>query len=211
MSTITVGDGITIYNKDWGERPVVTCSHGWPLSSDAWDGQMLFLAQNGFGVVAHDRRGHGRSSEASFGNDMNGYADGLASVIEALDLKDVTLVGHSTGEANLRDTLDATGRSGLPRWSSSPLYPDQLSARIEDLSITRLGQEANSKVRPSGPTCDRDSQCSFYPDNISVRADGMLIVTAMDELQSWKACVLAKRSFCETGFTVMTLDPVNLT
>ena len=97
MSTITVKDGTTIYYKDWGKGPVVTFSHGWPLSSDAWDGQMLFLVQNGFRVVAHDRRGHGRSSQASSGNDMNGYADDLAAVIEALDLKDATLVGHSTG------------------------------------------------------------------------------------------------------------------
>src|SRR6185436_9175474 len=97
MSTITVKDGTTIYYKDWGKGPVVTLSHGWPLSSDAWDGQMLFLAQSGFRVVAHDRRGHGRSSQASSGNDMDGYADDLAAVIEALDLNDVTLVGHSTG------------------------------------------------------------------------------------------------------------------
>jgi non-heme chloroperoxidase len=68
MSTITVRDGTTIYYKDWGKGPIVTFSHGWPLSSDAWDGQMLFLAQNGFRVVAHDRRGHGRSSQASSGN-----------------------------------------------------------------------------------------------------------------------------------------------
>jgi non-heme chloroperoxidase len=97
MSTITTKDGTQIYYKDWGKGPVVTFSHGWPLSSDAWDGQMLFLAQNGFRVVAHDRRGHGRSSQASSGNDMNGYADDLAAVIEALNLKEATLVGHSTG------------------------------------------------------------------------------------------------------------------
>ena len=97
MSTITVKDGTTIYYKDWGDGPVVMFSHGWPLSSDAWDGQMFFLAQNGFRVVAHDRRGHGRSSQTSSGNDMNGYADDLAAVIEALDLKNITLVGHSTG------------------------------------------------------------------------------------------------------------------
>jgi non-heme chloroperoxidase len=97
MSTITTKDGTQIYYKDWGKGPVVTFSHGWPLSSDAWDGQMLFLAQNGFRVVAHDRRGHGRSSQASSGNDMNGYADDLAAVIEALDLREATLVGHSTG------------------------------------------------------------------------------------------------------------------
>jgi len=97
MSTITVKDGTTIYYKDWGKGPVVTFSHGWPLCSDAWDGQMHFLAENGFRAVAHDRRGHGRSSQAWSGNDMDGYADDLAAVIEALDLKDVTLVGHSTG------------------------------------------------------------------------------------------------------------------
>ena len=94
MSFITTKDGTQIYYKDWGEGPVVTFSHGWPLNSDAWDGQMLFLAQHGFRVVAHDRRGHGRSSQASAGNDMDGYADDLAAVIEALDLKGVTLVGH---------------------------------------------------------------------------------------------------------------------
>jgi len=97
MPTITATDGTEIYYKDWGEGPVVTFSHGWPLNADAWDGQMLFLAQNGFRVVAHDRRGHGRSSQASSGNDMNGYADDLAAVIETLNLKQVTLVGHSTG------------------------------------------------------------------------------------------------------------------
>ena len=97
MNTITSKDGTQIYYKDWGRGPVVTFSHGWPLNADAWDGQMLFLAQNGFRVVAHDRRGHGRSGQASSGNDMNGYADDLAAVIETLDLKDVTLVGHSTG------------------------------------------------------------------------------------------------------------------
>lgn len=84
MSTITVKDGTTIYHKDWGEGPVVTFSHGWPLNSDALDGQMLSLAQNGFRVVAHDRRVHGRSSQASSGNNTNGFADDLASVIEEL-------------------------------------------------------------------------------------------------------------------------------
>jgi non-heme chloroperoxidase len=112
MSTITVKDGTTIYYKDWGKGPVVTFSHGWPLNSDAWDGQMLFLVQNGFRVVAHDRRGHGRSSQASAGNDMNGYADDLASVIEALDLKEVTLVGHSTGGGEVARYI---GRHGTKR------------------------------------------------------------------------------------------------
>ena len=97
MSTITTKDGRQIYYKDWGEGPVVTFSHGWPLNADAWDGQMLFLAQRGFRVVALDRRGHGRSTQTSLGNDMDGYADDLAAVIDALDLEKATLVGHSTG------------------------------------------------------------------------------------------------------------------
>ena len=118
MSTITTKDGTEIYYKDWGSGPVVTFSHGWPLSSDAWDGQMLFLAQNGFRVVAHDRRGHGRSSQAATGNDMNGYADDLAAVIEALDLKDVTLVGHSTGGGEVARYI---GRHGTKRVAKAVL------------------------------------------------------------------------------------------
>ena len=118
MSTITVKDGTTIYYKDWGKGSVVTFSHGWPLSSDAWDGQMMFLAENGFRVVAHDRRGHGRSSQAWSGNDMNGYADDLAALIEALDLKDVTLVGHSTGGGEVARYI---GRHGTKRVAAAVL------------------------------------------------------------------------------------------
>src|SRR4051812_14249748 len=112
MSTVTTKDGAMIYYKDWGKGPIVTFSHGWPLSSDAWDGQMLFLVQKGFRVVAHDRRGHGQSSKASSGNVMNGYADDLAAVIEALDLKDATLVGHSTGGGEVARYI---GRHGTKR------------------------------------------------------------------------------------------------
>jgi non-heme chloroperoxidase len=113
-----VKDGTTIYYKDWGNGPVVTFSHGWPLNSDAWDGQMLFLAQNGFRVVAHDRRGHGRSSQAWSGNDMDGYADDLAALIEALDLTDVTLVGHSTGGGEVTRYI---GRHGTKRVAAAVL------------------------------------------------------------------------------------------
>jgi non-heme chloroperoxidase len=115
MSTITTKDGTQIYYKDWGKGPVVTFSHGWPLNSDAWDGQMLFLAQNGFRVVAHDRRGHGRSSQASSGNDMNGYADDLAAVIEALDLREATLVGHSTGGGEVARYIARHGTKRVAR------------------------------------------------------------------------------------------------
>jgi non-heme chloroperoxidase len=118
MSTITANDGTQLYYKDWGEGPVVTFSHGWPLTSDAWDGQMLFLVQNGFRVVAHDRRGHGRSSQAPSGNDMDGYADDLAAVIEALGLSNATLVGHSTGGGEVARYI---GRHGTARVAKAVL------------------------------------------------------------------------------------------
>jgi non-heme chloroperoxidase len=112
VDTIISKDGTPIYYKDWGRGPVVTFSHGWPWNADAWDGQMLFLAQHGFRVIAHDRRGHGRSGQSSAGNDMNGYADDLAAVIETLDLRNVTLVGHSTGGG---EVVRYIGRHGSRR------------------------------------------------------------------------------------------------
>jgi non-heme chloroperoxidase len=115
MSTITTKDGVELYYKDWGTGPVVTFSHGWPLNADAWEGQMLFLVQHGFRVVAHDRRGHGRSSQPSSGNDLNSYADDLASVIVALDLKDATLVGHSTGGGEVARYIGRHGTNRVAR------------------------------------------------------------------------------------------------
>jgi non-heme chloroperoxidase len=118
MSTIATKDGTEIYYKDWGEGLAVTFSHGWPLNADAWDGQMLFLVQNGFRAVALDRRGHGRSSQPSSGNDMDAYADDLAAVIEALDLRDATLVGHSTGGGEVARYV---GRHGTARVAKAVL------------------------------------------------------------------------------------------
>lgn len=97
MSTFTTKDGTPIFYKDWGKGPVVTFSHGWPLSSDAWDAQMLFLGQNGYRLIAHDRRGHGRSGQTWQGNNMDQYADDLAELLQHLDVKNATMVGHSTG------------------------------------------------------------------------------------------------------------------
>jgi non-heme chloroperoxidase len=97
MSTITTKDGTVIYYKDWGSGHPVVFSHGWPLSSDAWESQMVFLAANGYRCIAHDRRGHGRSSQPYKGNNMNTYADDLSELIKTLDLKKITLIGHSTG------------------------------------------------------------------------------------------------------------------
>jgi non-heme chloroperoxidase len=97
MSVITTNDGVEIFYKDWGAGQPVVFHHGWPLSSDDWDGQMLYLVQNGYRVVAHDRRGHGRSSQVSDGHDMDHYAADVAAVVEHLDLRDAIHVGHSTG------------------------------------------------------------------------------------------------------------------
>jgi non-heme chloroperoxidase len=158
MSTITAKDGTTIYYKDWGKGPVVTFSHGWPLNSDAWDGQMLFLAQNGFRVVAHDRRGHGRSSQTSSGNDMDGYADDLAAVIETLDLREATLVGHSTGGGEVARYI---GRYGTKRVARAVLLAAVPPIMLRSATNPEgLPMEVFDKLR-SDLTKDRSQ---FYKD-----------------------------------------------
>src|SRR6185369_4803009 len=118
MPTITVKDGTTIYYKDWGSGKPIVFSHGWPLSADAWDDQMFFLGQRGYRVIAHDRRGHGRSSQPWDGNDMDTYADDLAALVESLDLKDVIHVGHSTGGGEVTRYI---GRHGTGRVAGAVL------------------------------------------------------------------------------------------
>jgi len=117
-STMSMRDGTTIYYKDWGAGPPVVFSHGWPLSSDAWEDQMVFLASHGYRVIAHDRRGHGRSGQPWYGNDMDTYADDLATLVERLDLRDATFVGHSTGGGEVARYL---GRHGSHRAAKAVL------------------------------------------------------------------------------------------
>src|SRR5438105_4938686 len=120
MSTITTKDRTQIYYKDWGPKTgqVVTFSHGWPLSADAWESQMFFLASNGFRCIAHDRRGHGRSSQSWNGNDMDTYADDLAELFQKLDLKNVVMIGHSTGGGEVARYI---GRHGSKRVAKAVL------------------------------------------------------------------------------------------
>src|ERR1700675_625596 len=142
MTTITTKDGTQIYFKDWGKGAPVVFSHGWPLSADAWGEQMLFLREGGDRVIAHDRRGHGRSSQPWNGNDLDTYADDLAALVEALDLNDAVHVGHSTGggevapyigpHATRRGARAVLGAGIPPLMLKTPANPGGLPIEVFD-------------------------------------------------------------------------------
>src|SRR6201987_102392 len=158
MSTITTTDGTRIYYKDWGSGQPVVFSHGWPLSADAWEDQMFFLTSRGYRCIAHDRRGHGRSSQPWNGNDLDTYADDLSALVEALDLKSAIHVGHSTGGGEVARYI---GRHGTKRVSKDVLIAAVQPGLVKSGDNPAGGpSEGFGKLR-TGLTTDRSQ---FYRD-----------------------------------------------
>src|SRR5690242_3301072 len=206
MSLLKTKDGVEIYYKDWGTGPVVTFSHGWPLNADAWDGQMLFLVQHGYRCVALDRRGHGRSSQASAHNDMDGYADDLAAVIEALDLREATLVGHSTGGGEVTRYI---GRHGTKRVKKAVLIAAVPPIMLRTPSNPEgLPMEVFDKIRASvaGDRSQfyKELAFAFYGAN---RPGAKVSQGTLDQFWLWSMQAGAKnaydsvKAFSETDFT----------
>jgi non-heme chloroperoxidase len=167
MTTITIKDGTQIYFKDWGTGQPVVFSHGWPLSSDAWEDQMLFLTARGYRCIAHDRRGHGRSSQPWDGNEMDTYADDLAALVEALDLKDAIHVGHSTGGGEVARYI---GRHGTKRVAKAVLISSVPPLMLKTLANPEgLPMDTFDQLR-AGVQADRsqffkDLSAPFYGAN----------------------------------------------
>ncbi len=206
MSTITVKDGTQIYYKDWGSGQPVVFSHGWPLTGDAWESQMVFLASRGYRCVAHDRRGHGRSSHPWNGNEMDTYADDLAELCKELDLKGATMVGHSTGGGEVARYI---GRHGTDRVAKAVLVgagtPLMLKTSANPIG---LPMEVFDSIR-AGVSADRsqffrDLTTSFYGANrqgakvSQGMRDAFWLQGMMGGLKNEIDCV---KAFSETDFT----------
>lgn len=167
MAAITTKDGTEIYYKDWGKGQPIVFSHGWPLSADDWDGQMLYFGRLGYRVIAHDRRGHGRSTQTWYGNDMDTYADDLAALTENLDLKDAIHVGHSTGGGEVARYI---GRHGSKRVamavliSSVPPLMVKTDRNPAGLPIS-VFDDLRAQLASNRPQFYRDITLPFYGYN----------------------------------------------
>lgn len=206
MPTITTKDGNSIYYKDWGEGQAVVFSHGWPLSADAWEDQMLFLADKGFRCIAHDRRGHGRSSQPWTGNEMDMYADDLAELVAALDLNDAIHVGHSTGGGEVARYI---GRHGTDRVAKAVLIGAVPPLMLKtEANPGGLPMEAFDQIR-AGVLSDRsqffkDLSAPFYGANrtgsrVSQGLRDSFWLQGM--LAGHKAAYDCIKAFSETDFT----------
>jgi non-heme chloroperoxidase len=205
-NTITVSDGTQIYYKDWGSGQPVVFSHGWPLSADAWEDQMVFLGFHGYRCIAHDRRGHGRSSQPWDGNEMDTYADDLAALVEALDVRDAIHVGHSTGGGEVARYI---GRHGTSRVSKAVLIgavPPLMLKTETNPGGTPI--EAFDAIR-SGVLADRsqffkDLAVPFYGANRAGAnvSQGVRDTFWMQGMQAgFKGVIDCIKAFSETNFT----------
>ena len=206
MNTITTQDGTQIYYKDWGKGTPVVFSHGWPLSADAWEDQMVFLSARGFRCIAHDRRGHGRSSQPWDGNNMDTYADDLSALVEKLDLKGAIHVGHSTGGGEVARYI---GRHGTKRVAKAVLIGAVTPLMLKTAANPGgLPMSAFDEIR-AGVLADRsqffkDLSAPFYGAN---RAGAKVSQGLRDSfwlqgmLAGFKAVIDCIQAFSETDFT----------
>jgi non-heme chloroperoxidase len=206
MPTITTKDNTTIFYKDWGHGQPVVFSHGWPLSGDAWDDQLSFVASHGYRAIAHDRRGHGRSSQPWHGNDMDTYADDLASLLVQLDLRDAILVGHSTGGG---EVVRYIGRHGSRRVAKAVLVgavPPLMRVAASNPGGLPMSvfDEIRAKVATDRSQYFKDLAASFYGAN----RPGSLVSQGVRD-HFWlmgmqvglKAAFDCIKAFSETDFT----------
>jgi non-heme chloroperoxidase len=206
MTTITTTDGTQIYYKDWGTGQPVVFSHGWPLSADAWEDQMVFLAERGYRCIAHDRRGHGRSSQPWQGNDMDTYADDLATLVAALDLRDAMHVGHSTGGGEVARYI---GRHGTQRVAKAVLIGAvpplmlQTAANPGGLPMAAFDQ-IRAGVRADRSQFFEDLTVPFYGANRpgATVSQGLRDAFWLQGMQAgFKAVIDCIKAFSETDFT----------